>query len=240
MGLKLITAPPVEPLTLADAYAQCQVDTTGSPPTSGHDAFFNATIPAVRQNAENELGRALVQQTWELWLDEFPHALQDDLARQGGGANYPFGVRRYPRRHDWRQITVPLPPLQSVTSIKYIDTTGTEQTLDPTLYIVDTSVEPSKIVPAVGQCWPEVQCQPGAVKIRFVAGYAPTYTGSPPMVDSYTANIPPGIRHWMLLMLANWLRNREASWQQVGSQVAAAAPYVDQLLFPFRVLNRDV
>lgn len=233
MGIKLITAPSVEPLTLADAYAQCQVDTTGSPPTSAHDAFFNATIPVVRQNAENELGRALVTQTWELWLDDFPRALQDDLARDGS-FNYGY-VRRYPRRHNWKQIEVPLPPLQSVTSIKYLDTTGTEQTLDPTLYVVDTSVEPSKIVPAVGQCWPDVQCQPGAVKVRFVAGYAPT--GSPP---NYRANIPPAIKHWMLLMLANWLRNREASWQQVGSQVAASAPYVDQLLFPFRVLSRNV
>jgi hypothetical protein len=237
MGLKLITAPSVEPLTLADAYAQCQVDLTGSPPTSAHDDFFNATIPVVRQHAENELARALVTQTWELWLEDFPRALLDDVSRDG--SLWTGCVRRYPRRHNWKQITVPLPPLQSVTSIKYLDTTGALQTLDPTLYIVDTSVEPAKIVPAVGQCWPDVQCQPGAVKIRFVAGYAPTSTGSPP-VYNYRANIPPGIRHWMLLMLGNWLRNREASWQQVGSQVAASAPYVDQLLFPFRVLNRDV
>lgn len=237
MGLKLFAAPPVEPLTLADAYAQCQIDLTGSPPTSAHDAFLMATIPAVRQNAEVELGRALITQTWDLWLEDFPRALQDDIARDG---SYNFGnVRRYPRRHNWKQIEVPLPPLQSVTWIKYLDTTGTEQTLDPTLYIVDNSVEPAKIVPAVGQCWPYVQCQPGAVKIRFVAGYAPVVTASPPSTD-YRANIPPAIRHWMLLMLANWLRNREASWQQVGSQVAASAPYVDQLLFPFRVLSRNV
>lgn len=234
MGLKLITAPSVEPLTLADAYAQCQVDLSGSPPASDSDAWFNLTIPVVRQQAENELARALVTQTWELWMDDFPRPLLDDQARDGsfwGGT-----LRRYPRTHNWKAIEIPLPPLQSVTTIKYIDTTGVEQTLDSALYIVDSSTEPAKIVPAIGQCWPSVQCQPGAVKIRFVCGYAPTSTGSPP-VYNYRANIPPAIRHWMLLLLANWFRNREATWQVVSSQTMLGAPYVDAMLFPFKVLG---
>jgi uncharacterized phiE125 gp8 family phage protein len=231
MGLKPITAPPVEPLTLNDAYVQCQIDTisSGSPATisSPHDAWITATIPVVRQQAENELARALITQTWELSLHDFPRGLVDEHSHDGR--------QRYHRPYDWRAIQIPLPPLQRVSSVTYLDGNGDLQPLDPSAYVVDDSVTPAQITPARGSSWPEVLTQPGAVKIRFVAGYAPT--GSP---ADYRANVPPAIKHWMLLVLANWFRNREATWQVVSSQTLENAPYVDAMLFPYRVLGHDV
>jgi uncharacterized phiE125 gp8 family phage protein len=235
MGLKLITAPPVEVLTLADAYAQCQVDTTGSPPTSAHDAWLNMSMPAVRAQVENELSRVLITQTWELWLHDFPRPLIDDISKSGGyfGDGY-YGaagfVRRYHKRRDWRAIVIPLPPLQSITSVKYLDETGTQQTLDPTAYVLDDSETPAEITPIPGTCWPLVKCQSGAVKIRFICGYPAT--ASP---TDYRANIPAPIKHWMLLMLATWFRNREMTVQ--GAAIATL-PQVENMLFPYRVLDR--
>lgn len=66
MALKRITAPAAEPVTLAEAKAQCRVEDTAS------DALITALIIAARELAEHETGRSLMTQTWELALDAFP------------------------------------------------------------------------------------------------------------------------------------------------------------------------
>jgi uncharacterized phiE125 gp8 family phage protein len=66
MALKLITAPAVEPLTLAEAKLHLRV--TGS----DEDALITSLIVAARRMAEQRSGRALCDQTWELALDAFP------------------------------------------------------------------------------------------------------------------------------------------------------------------------
>lgn len=66
MGLKLNTAPSVEPVTLTEAKLHCKVDSTDD------DTLLTALIVAARQQAEHQTGRALVTQIWELSLDEFP------------------------------------------------------------------------------------------------------------------------------------------------------------------------
>ncbi len=68
MSLRLITAPAVEPLTLAEVKAHLRVDHTDD------DNTIALYIKAARQYLEGPysfLGRALVTQTWELVLDEF-------------------------------------------------------------------------------------------------------------------------------------------------------------------------
>ena len=63
-------------------------------------ATVNLFIAAIREQAEAMTRRALITQEWELVLDGFP-----------GG--------RIP-------ITLPKAPVQSITSIKYIDVNGVE------------------------------------------------------------------------------------------------------------------
>jgi uncharacterized phiE125 gp8 family phage protein len=121
------------------------------------------------------LGRALVTQTWRLTIDEFPTA----------------------------EIKIPLPPLQSVSSIKYDDGAGVEQTIDPTEYYVDAASEPGWVTPNTS--WPTPLDALNAVRIEFVAGYAPT-TDSPP---DLVANIPYNIKAGIKLILGNLYENRE-------------------------------
>jgi uncharacterized phiE125 gp8 family phage protein len=116
-------------------------------------------------------GRALVTQTWDLSLDEFV-----------------------------APIDVPLPPLQSVMSISYVDPEGATQTVPPTDYLVDTQREPGRIVPAYGVTWPTARSgTPNAVTVRFVAGYGTHH------------QVPEDIKTWLKQAVAYLYEQREAT-----------------------------
>lgn len=116
------------------------------------------------------LGRALVSQTWRLTLEAFPI-----------------------------EITLPLPPCQSVTSIEYLDLAGDEQTLSTSGYRVFGlgGTDRAVIRPAVGAEWPETAELPGAVVVTFVAGYGDA------------AAVPEPIRHAVLQIAAGLYSGRE-------------------------------
>lgn len=70
-------------------------------------------------------------------------------------------------------IELPNPPLKSITSVKYFDTDGDEQTLSSTAYNTITPTDdPGFIEPAFGEVWPSTRARSDAVTVRFVAGYA--------------------------------------------------------------------
>ena len=138
MALKLITAPAAEPVSASEAKSHMRVDTTAD------DTYIGTLITVARQNVENHLRRALINQTWELVLDDFP-----------------AGVFRLPK-----------PPLVSITSIKYTDEDGNESTFSSANYLVDTDTEPGRVVLKNGVCWPAVTLkEASAVRVRYVAGY---------------------------------------------------------------------
>lgn len=91
--------------------------------------------------------RAILTQTITLYLDAFPSG-------------------------DDERIYVPRPRLQEVTTLKYVDSEGVLQTLDPSWYAVDTLSEPGRIRPAYGKTWPVTRpMTDGAVQIVYKAGY---------------------------------------------------------------------
>lgn len=189
MALKLITPPAVEPLALDDVEAQIRAD------LSAESALVALYIAAIREKAEAHTRRALITQTWELVLDEFPCI-----------------------------ITLPMSPLQSVVSIKYIALDGTEQTLDPATYHVDMDSEPARIVPAYGLSWISGRRQPSAVRVRFICGYGDT-----------AADIPAAIRQWMLLNVANLYENRETI--VTGSIISKNDSMADGLIDSYRIIG---
>ncbi len=77
------------------------------------------------------------------------------------------------RAFPWR-ITLPMPPLQSVTAVQFIPTTGsTYSTVSTTGYNVFTPTDaPGFIEPELGETWPTAKDQADGVRVRFVAGYA--------------------------------------------------------------------
>jgi uncharacterized phiE125 gp8 family phage protein len=66
MGLSLVTAAPVEPISLPEAKVHLHVDDSDS------DIYIHSLILAARKHVENVTRRKLVQQTWDYTLPEFP------------------------------------------------------------------------------------------------------------------------------------------------------------------------
>jgi uncharacterized phiE125 gp8 family phage protein len=172
-----VTAPAAEPVTLAEAKAQCRIY------HSDDDTLLGTLIAAARESIDGPtgwLGRCLVQQTWDMKLDDFPSS--------GCG------------------IHIPLAPLSSVTSISYVDSNGDSQTLAPSSYqVVNGGARRSRIDEAYGTNWPATRDQADAVTVRLVLGYPPS-EDSPP---DYGANVPTPIMQAILIMVADMYENRE-------------------------------
>ncbi len=143
MAIQIKTPPSREPVSLALAKSHLRVD------GADDDSLISGLISAARNWAEGYQNRAYLEQTWYLWLDDFP---SEDY------------------------IEIPLPPLQSITSIKYYDTDGTEATMDSGDYIVDVTGFLGRVVLAYRESWPTTTLRPAkGVCIEFVCGYA-TYS----------------------------------------------------------------
>lgn len=161
------------------------------------DVLIEGLIRAAREQIELECSRALIKQTLELALDAFPCP--------------------------W--ITLPRPPLLSVTSITYTDVNGTTQTLATSEYTVDTRREPAEIVPAWGKSWPSTREVQNAVVVRYVAGY-----GDDPGL------VPEALKLAAKMLIGHWYENRESVVIAQGLTPATVPMAVDRLLMPLRIL----
>jgi uncharacterized phiE125 gp8 family phage protein len=186
VNLIVVTQPTAEPVTLAEARDQLNITHTT------HDAFIAACVVAARQMAEHELQRSLVAQTFQLSLDEFP----------SGEIELPMGP-------------IPQEGALSIVSVKYTDTAGVEQTVDPADYELDAYSNVPRLVPVDG--WPTSSTEVmNAVRIRYTSGHASPGT------------VPLAVRQWILLQAADLYENRQAT--AAGTQPT----YVGRLLDPYR------
>lgn len=162
-SLNRTVAPPATPVSLTEAKAHLRVSDSDS------DDLILGHIEAAAGFCERHTNRAFVEQTWAMKLDDFPRA---------------YGDRG-------RYIELPKPPTLSITSITYVDADGATQTLASNQYVFHADEWQPFIAEAFGVTWPNTRCQPGAVTVTFVAGYAQAS-------GSYTPNIPPGIKSAVL------------------------------------------
>lgn len=89
-------------------------------------------------------------------------------------------------------------PLSSVTSVKYVNESGTLTTWTASLYVVDTAFEPGRIRPAYGEDWPSIREPSAAVQVTYVCGYGTTST-----------TIPEDIRSAIMLLVTEQYRRQE-------------------------------
>jgi hypothetical protein len=181
------------------------------------DPLLNIFVAAARAEAEARISRQLLTATWELYLDSFSReqlqAAAQDLERVL--INQLMGVDG--------TIQMPLPPLQSITSIKYLDTAGVEQTLAAAAYRVDTVSAPGRVTPAYGYSWPSTYPVTNAVVIRFVAGYGDA-----------AAAVPLKIRQWIMAAVGAMYENREIFLISPTSMNLVNLGFIDGLLDDFR------
>lgn len=108
-------------------------------------------------------------------------------------------------------------PLVSVDSIAYVDEAGDPQTLNASLYEVDTAKEPGRVVPAYGQSWPATRGPLNAVTVTYTAGYG------------QAADVPDIAKIAIKMLVAHLYYNR-------GREGAETFPqHVKDLLGPTRV-----
>jgi uncharacterized phiE125 gp8 family phage protein len=180
-GLSLITGPVEEPLTVAELKTWLRVEHTTD------DTLIESLGKTARAMAERWLGRQLITATWMLTLDGFPWP---------GGWQFMEAPQIHPDPHT---IRLPKAPLQSVTSIQYYDMADTLQTLASTVYVVDATTDPGRIVLAMAKVWPVTRLKPGAVRITFVAGYAAA------------SSVPEELKLAIRIAVAFWYENRGES-----------------------------
>lgn len=222
MGLRLTQAPATEPVTLEEAKLHLRVM------DSSEDALISILISAARIHAENVCRRVFVTQKWDLFLDAFPfYTYYGVIPGYVPVDQLPAAwvtMRNYSVRFRGSKIDIPFPRLQSVDSVKYIDASGVLQTLDPAQYVVDSVSEPGVLTPTTGTYWPDTQNTTNAVQISFTAGYGAV------------ADVPAGIKSWILLRVGALFENREEA--SVAYRVTVQElPYVNTLLDPYRIMG---
>lgn len=132
------------------------------------DTLLQQYVAAATEKAEDFTGRAFVARTYDLFLPRFP-----------------------------AEIILEKPPAVSVTSVKYVDTDGVEQTLGSSLYEVDANSEPGRLRPAWLQSWPAIREVYNAVTVRYVAGY-----GTDP------GAVPESLRQAVKHIACTWFEDR--------------------------------
>lgn len=137
---------------------------------------------------KNSIRRALLTQSWSMFLDGFPNVIE-----------------------------IPLSPIQAVTCIKYRDETGTWKQVPSSDYRVSAAHRwQPEIAPAPGRWWPVTQSGPEVVEVRFRAGFgdylhdipkpilqaileltAHFYSERQPVVFGSPYELPFGVRHFL-------------------------------------------
>ena len=148
-------------------------------PDTAEDTLIDLQITAKRQWVEKRLQMSLVQRTYRADLWNFADVME-----------------------------LPVPPLSSVTNIKYYTTDSPQvlTTLGSDIYRVDTSA--GLIYRAEGESWPSWSYRHDAVQITFITGFEPI--GSP---QDFAGNIPEAIKAAIKLQVGDLFENRESNTQ---------------------------
>lgn len=204
MPLTQTVPPSLEPISLAEAKLQARVI------DDAEDALLTLMIGSARRYAEAYCNRSFITQQWRLTLDGFP-------------GPWAFGsLHRKTFSLPGLAIQVERGPVQSVQAITYRDMQGTWQTMPGADYVVDLTSPVGRIVPVFGVIWPITQPQIASVRVDFTAGYG-----------ALAADVPEGIRQWLLIRVAGLYEHRE----EVAAQRYTLQPvaFIDRLLDPYVV-----
>ena len=145
-------------------------------------------ISAIREQTESYLGRTLITSTWEYKLDAFA-----------------------------QEIALPMAPVQSITSVAYVDDDGASQTLASSGYQFDRR---GRLAPSYDNDWPDTRDQFDAVTITYVAG------------ETHAGNVKEDIKLAMLLWIGACDINREND--VIGTVINPIPNGAQNILAPLR------
>jgi len=139
---------------------------------SDEDTLIGNLAAASRAYVEMSTGRQMITATWQYKINDFPTG----------------------------DIVLPISPLQSVTSVQYVDTDGATQTWSNTLYTVDTASDIGRIRPNYDEDYPTTRGYKQDITITFVAGYGDA-----------ASDVPDTALTAIKLLASNWFENRESN-----------------------------
>ena len=196
MGIEIVTAATTAALTVAEVKTHLRISQTDDE----EDDYIETLIEAATDCFEIHTNRQLITATWAYTMSEFPAS-------------------------DSGYISLPYPPLQSISSITYYDTAGDSQTFSSDYYQVDTTVEPGRVYLEPTYTWPNTEVdRRNAVTVTFKAGYGDA-----------RSNVPRQLRHGLLLLIGHWYENREGS--VVGVTVNELPMAVQMIISNYAVLE---
>lgn len=156
------------------------------------DSYITFIGKAARQWIEATTWRSLITQTWDQYFD---------------------GFRTVMRLRN--------PPVASITSVKYTDTAGTQQTVDTDVYELGEVDGVGVVRLKYNQTWPAgIRGHADDVVVRYVAGYGKA------------ASVPETLKHALKLLVGDLYEHRENT---ITGTIVGRIGTIDALLGPYRV-----
>lgn len=138
---------------------------------TSHDSYLDSLITAARQKWERDTDSVVMSSTAVEKLDEWPDEPYIELTKR---------------------------PVQSVTSVAYLDANGNSQTWSSANYSLDLYRPTPAIALAYNVIWPSVLDWDGSITITYVVGHA------------NAAAVPRLWKQAMLMLIGHWFENRSA------------------------------
>ena len=176
------------------------------------DSTLRDIANGVFHHLERDLGRALILQDVIL-----PVAIPDWA--------YLYG------KSHWEEIKLPLPPLQSVTSITWKEWSGTEYVIPVDRYTVDLNSEPGVVrFKGNSRIYPSALLEPegkGHLLFRFQSGYMP-------------GRMPEGLRLVAKRIIATHYENPENTIAGIDESVLLLPADLSSTYELYRIVDFDV
>ena len=135
------------------------------------DILLASLVTAARIHLETMLGLSFITQQWMLVLDEWPDGLS---------------------------ISLPLGPVQQVTSITLYDTDDQASTIASSSYALDALSQPARLVWRGSSPRPAPEREYNGIEIALTTGFGAAAT-----------DVPQPLRQAILLLVTHWYENRE-------------------------------
>jgi uncharacterized phiE125 gp8 family phage protein len=164
---------------------------------TAEDTLIASLIVTARLHVEAAIGLALITQSWSYFLDCWP----------SGPA-----------------LKLPLRPVQSISAVRLYATDDAITTLDPDLYLLDGTGNPTRLIRHGALAWPTPGRIANGIEVAFTAGYGEA-----------AADVPNPIRHAVLLLTAHWYEHR--SPLEVGPVARPVPDMIADLLHPYRSMR---
>jgi hypothetical protein len=165
MGNRKITAAvadDAEPIKLDDAAAHLRLTKVGG--VWPEEALLKRNIKTARQMAEKYTGKTYAPRTVVEAFDAFPTRTLGVFSSSASA----FVVVDVPQSESASlPLELGLEPVETVASIKYDDTDGVEQTLDPATYELDAYGRRNRVLLKAGQQWPFARKTANAVRVAY-------------------------------------------------------------------------